>query len=145
MCKSFILSPGGADRYEHLEVRIVHGHNPDLVVLNSTTHEESKRFDLTRYATEEDLHTLVVAQGFAIRSEGGLVNTDERCYGWQNSGECLANPVFMRKHCALACQNLADKNERCDAWASNGQCESNPKFMYKECPVACGGNKNELR
>ena len=133
------MQPGGADRYEGLEIRIVKGHNPDLVV----TSDGDERFDLTKYATDEALHALVAERGFALRADTGLQNKDPKCYMWRNSGECVGSPAFMRDNCALACRNLVDRNALCAQWATQGQCEANKKFMHPECPVACGW-KEEL-
>ena len=34
----------------------------------------------------------------------GCENTDERCKGWANAGECERNPGFMTKNCKWACR-----------------------------------------
>ena len=129
------MSPGGIDQYE-VEVRIVLGHNPDLVV-------GDERIDLTQYATADALHALMRDKGFARRTDGAT-NANEHCYAWRDKGECVANPEFMRKECALACQGLADKRkDECAAWAKLGECDTNPSFMNVECPVSCGW-KSEL-
>ena len=135
------MSPGGADRYEHLEIRIVQGHNPDLVVLKNDI--EVRRVDLTKYRTEAELHALLLAEGFAPRADSSLRNNNEQCYAWRHAGECLKNPVFMEETCALACHNLTDQNEHCVVWAAAGECESNSQFMLGECPVSCA-RKQEL-
>lgn len=133
------MQPGGADRYEALEIRIVKGHNPDLVV----TSNGDERFDLTQYKTVDALHALLQQQGFAPRSNVELQNKDPQCFAWRDVGECVGAPTFMRENCALACRNLADKNALCAQWAANGECEKNKKFMHPECPVSCGW-KEEL-
>lgn len=71
------MKPGGADRYENLEVRIVHGHNPDLVVTEPGG-AETRRLDLTQYPTDADLHALVLAEGFALRADASLQNKHEK-------------------------------------------------------------------
>lgn len=141
-----MLSPGEADRYAHLEVRFVPGHNPDLVV---TTDSDGVplpapvRHDLTRYNRVEDMHALVMSTGFARRAAGEAQDRDSNCAAWRDKGECLRNPTFMSATCALACRDLADRSSQCAAWAAQGECGKNPRFMYGECPVACGW-KNEL-
>tara|TARA_Y100000741_G_scaffold45738_1_gene31670 strand:- start:149 stop:343 length:195 start_codon:yes stop_codon:yes gene_type:complete len=57
------MTPGNVDQYLNLPVRIVKGHNPDLVVTD-VTGREVRRFDLTQYKTSEALHELVRQQGF---------------------------------------------------------------------------------
>ena len=133
------MEPGGADAYQDLEIRIVKGHNPDLVV----TSKGDERIDLTKFGTHEELHTLLSTHGFVKRSDTSVRNKHAKCYAWRNMGECVGNPTFMRENCALACRNLVDKNTKCARWAANGQCETNKKFMHPECPVACGW-KQEL-
>lgn len=140
------MSPGGVDRYRDVQVKIVNGHNPDLVVVDSEDGQtELKRIDLTQYATIDALHALMSTEGFVARNTDGDVvqNKSDKCYAWRDMGECLRNPTFMRTNCALACRNLVDKNARCNEWAASGQCETNPKFMLGDCPVACGW-KEEL-
>ena len=129
------MAPGGIDTYAGVEVRIVLGHNPDLVV-------GDERIDLTQYATADALHALMRDKGFALRTDGAT-NANEHCYAWRDKGECLSNPAFMRKECALACQGLADKSGQCAAWARTGECDKNAAFMYVECPISCGW-KSEL-
>ena len=137
------MSPGGVDQYHGVDVRFVHGHNPDLVVLDEAAEKQMKRFDLTRYATEEALHELMVTEGFVKKTgqENEMQNKHESCYSWRNLGECLRNPTFMRANCGLACHNLMDTRSDCQPWAQAGECEKNSKFMYTECPVACGWKK----
>ena len=98
------MSPGGADRYANLEVRIVSGHNPDLVI----TEPVKKRIDMTTYASENELHALVLEEGFVLRTDSALQNKDDRCFAWRETGQCLKTPVYMRENCALACGVFCD-------------------------------------
>lgn len=109
------------------------GHNPDLVITDASG-RETRRIDLTAFKTQDDLHALMRAQRFLRKSE---------CDAWRDRGECLANPTFMRSHCAHACRDLADRDAQCAAWARRGECKANPTFMFAECPVSCGW-KQEL-
>jgi len=137
VCKEFLLTPGGIDRYEGVEVRILPGHNPDLVI----EHPVEKRVNLTQYATLDDLHALMRAEGFVERDAAGPQNKRPECYEWRTKGECLRNPTFMNAECALACRDLHDTHAECAAWARDGQCESNGKYMLGACPVSCGWKK----
>ena len=134
--KSFLFATGnGTDVYEDLDVRVVHGHNPDLVV-GATT-----RVDLSPYQDHAALYALFQSHGFTSRPDG-LRNKDARCYPWRGKGECLKNPSFMADYCARACSYDADA--RCPDWARMGECHGNKEYMYVHCPVSCDKRKGEL-
>lgn len=126
------MSPGGADAY-NVDIRIVRGHNPDLVV-------GSERIDLTQYESEEALHALMRSKGFVARMTNDRQNNNPMCYAWRNLGECVRNPSFMNRECALACHQLEDKSLDCPRWGY-AECDRNPSFMHVECPVTCGWKK----
>ena len=136
------MTPGEVDRYADVEVRILAGHNPDLVILSDEDETERKRIDLTAYASSEDMHAMMREEGFLLRSDT-LANRHKDCYAWRNSGECLRNAAYMREQCALACHDLKDANEQCAKWARNGECARNSKYMFATCPESCSG-KQEL-
>lgn len=127
------MKKGGVERYANLEVRYVTGHNPDLV-LTDAGGRETKRIDLTKFKTQDQLHELMRKHRFLLKSE---------CEAWRDRGECLANTDFMRSHCSDACRNLVDKDAQCALWAQRGECKSNSVYMFAECPVSCGW-KQEL-
>ena len=137
--KAFIMSPGGADKYDNLEVRIKKGANPELIIFGSDT-----RIDLSLYSSTEALDALMLEHGFTIRSNANvLFNRNENCISWSQKGECLTNPAFMNTNCKLACSNLRDTHESCADWASKGECSKNKKYMYAACPVSCSA-RDEL-
>jgi hypothetical protein len=139
-CREFILGVDGVQRYKDLEVRVISGHNPDLVI----THPRNKRIDLTTYSSASALHALVRGEGFVENTDPmRLRNKHEKCIPWADFGECLLNEAFMRTECPLACHSLRDHKPDCAVWRKNGECERNPKYMTRFCPVACGW-KNEL-
>ena len=82
-----------------MQIKIVAGHNPDLVVFNDT---ETIRIDLTEHKTLDALHTLVQSYGFKNRNSN-LKNLHNDCFVWQNNNECQKNPAYMKQNCALAC------------------------------------------
>ena len=136
--KAFLFEPGGADAYLDLDVRIVRGKDPELVM-------GERRLSLSGYTTPEALHGLLAEHSFT-RADDGLRNHHWQCYHWRDKGECARNPEYMRAHCARACSLLRDSHARCAAWATVGESAHNAVYMLAECPVACqtAAAKSEL-
>lgn len=81
---------------------------------------------------------------------------DEACVDWAQSGECQANPSYMRETCPRSCgicnggrgfvhpdgppqaPPCVDGDVECVAWAEAGECEGNAEFMHTTCKKACG-------
>ena len=142
MLKDWVLTPGQVDRYDHLEVHILPGHNPDLVLTFAGGSEE--RIDLTTYQTNAALHALMRERGFRVRSDAATVrNLDGQCFVWASTGECQTNKAYMRQHCPIACRALKDAHHNCGRWAASGECATNARFMLRTCPVSCAG-RDEL-
>ncbi|KAK7090445.1 zinc metalloproteinase nas-13-like [Littorina saxatilis] len=87
---------------------------------------------------------------------GGCSNGwgDGKCNGWAGSGECDANPVWMKENCKKACKACDDSGDgttdpekcrnvwgdgKCDGWADTGECEANPIWMKENCKKSCKG------
>ena len=51
------------------------------------------------------------------------------CATWAASGECAANPSYMKEQCRGVCE--------CEAWAASGECAANPGWMLEQCAAAC--------
>lgn len=82
---------------------------------------------------------------------------DQKCQGWANSGECEANPIWMKKWCKKACReckdtgsgsghgNCKDDNQYCESWAESGYCANNwyTQTNCKKSCNACDGSKDE--
>ena len=83
--KAFLFEPGGADAYLDLDVRIVRGKDPELVM-------GERRLSLSGYTTPEALHGLLAEHSFT-RADDGLRNHHWQCYHWRDKGECAATPV----------------------------------------------------
>ena len=130
---------GGLDAFDGVDVRIINGRSPELVI--TTPHD--KRIDLTVYAQRDALRELLRTEGFVDAPAGAPRNVAKDCYQWRARGECLSNAVYMRDNCARACGGLRDENARCAEWAAAGECESNPRFMLGTCPVACGSRRSK--
>jgi cellulose 1,4-beta-cellobiosidase len=74
------------------------------------------------------------------------------CPGWAKSGQCDANPLWMKVHCKDSCglcqtppsppppppPPCDDKNQNCPAWASGGECTRNKGWMLTNCKKSCG-------
>ena len=81
------------------------------------------------------------------------VDTSDMCEMWASSGECDANPDYMRQNCAATCERVAasggaagdDGSSRADAitcarWAMMGFCKethTHAAFMHANCADAC--------
>ena len=89
---------------------------------------------------------------------------DDACATWAKSGECQANPEYMRDTCARSCgicnggkgfvqpdpqdaqeEGSIDSSSPCDdsdvacgEWAQAGECEKNRDYMRTACRKACG-------
>ena len=135
MCRDFITGVDGVQLYLD-EVRVVGGHNPDLVL------DSGRRIDLTAYESVEALHALMRAEGLKPRTDRSRLNKSPKCWGWRESGECLNNAHFMLRECPLACAHQQDRSADCARWAASGECTKNAKYMTANCPVAC--SKAEL-
>ena len=85
------------------------------------------------------------------------VDKHENCLDLARQGGCIANPGWMRSHCAKSCEVCLapsspttpchDINNNCNTWASNMECWRNPSYMMSTCPASCWQcvNATELR
>lgn len=137
MVREFLTGVDGVQLYLD-EVRVIAGHNPDLVV-----DDGRRRIDLTAYPSVEALHALMRAEGLVPREEQDLLNKHPKCWAWREAGECLTNAAFMLAECPLACAYQRDRDDQCARWAAAGECTANAKYMVANCPVACS-KKTEL-
>ncbi|XP_025080317.1 zinc metalloproteinase nas-13-like [Pomacea canaliculata] len=69
---------------------------------------------------------------------------DTKCESWADSGECEANPMWMRENCKKACKACTgttdvcvDNNRYCESWARSGYCATN-WFTAENCKKTCG-------
>lgn len=52
---------------------------------------------------------IVVAESSTDATNTGVcADTEEQCANWASSGECRANPGYMRVHCRQSCQTCLD-------------------------------------
>ena len=63
------------------------------------------------------------------------------CATWAESGECDANPVYMKSECAKACSGAKSMGsqirQECAGYADQGECSRNPAFMLSTCRAEC--------
>ena len=73
------------------------------------------------------------------------VDTSDMCEMWASSGECDANPDYMRQNCAASCAGAKAKpggyasqmKRECVGYARQGECSRNPAFMLSTCRAEC--------
>ena len=73
------------------------------------------------------------------------VDTSDMCEMWAPSGECDANPDYMRQNCAASCAGAKAKpggyasqmKRECVGYARQGECSRNPAFMLSTCRAEC--------
>lgn len=83
----------------------INGRNPDLIVLDDE-HREKKRFDLTAYANVDEIHNLLMSEGFEVKKMGDIADAHPQCAEWAQSGECTKNPDYMMSNCKLSCSTI---------------------------------------
>ena len=74
-------------------------------------------------------------------SAAPLIDHNENCQQWAETGECAANPKFMQEQCAASCSTAHDYRSQirkeCDGYAKAGECSRNPAFMLSTCRAEC--------
>ena len=73
--KAFVKDKGHADTYDDLTINYIKGHNPDLVIFDDESGEETERIHLNELSTEE-IHTLVQNKGISRRLAETCENPD---------------------------------------------------------------------
>jgi hypothetical protein len=143
----FVREDGQADRYQGLKINYVDHHNPDLMLFDEQGNE-LHRIDLTRLQTTDSMHKLMAMYGLKEICR----DANPSCREWATSGECDANPVFMKSSCRVSC-GLCSANATidesapckdvspasdCQYWSTMGQCDENQDFMHSNCAKSCG-------
>lgn len=104
--KKFVKEFGGADLYENLAVQFIGGHNPDLVVFDERG-KELKRIDLTTYDNTDNIHVLMIQEGFVKKTK---FDQSPSCAEWARQGECQKNPGYMLQECKISCAEKTTDN-----------------------------------
>jgi hypothetical protein len=91
--------------YDGLEVRFIGGRHPDLLILDEAD-TEVRRIDLTKFATQLELHHMLMREGFELRDDA--VVPAILCEDWAEHGQCEANGDFMNARCAEACDSKVE-------------------------------------
>ena len=94
--KDFIKGPHGAKNYERLKISFVPGHNPDLI-----TTKPLKRTDLTVFQSSEELHSLMITNGFIVKPE----YLETMCLYWIQIKLCFKHKTYIEKHCRQKCSH----------------------------------------
>ena len=134
---------GHADRYTKLVVKYVDHHNPDLLLFDAAG-EEMQRIDLTRLRTTHNIHKLLRMLGMRETCR----DLNNACAEWAKSGQCSANPAYMKDSCRKACGLCAkdateDDGPPCTNSAPERDCEY--WSTMGECAHACRRAPTELR
>nr|QBH70094.1 CreM12-ShK1 [Colubraria reticulata] len=71
----------------------------------------------------------------------GCRDNHNRCRLWAMDNECVKNPKYMLRSCALSCsvcqQDVKDSDSRCKKWAKNNGCNIIETWMQKNCKKSC--------
>ena len=73
------------------------------------------------------------------------VDTEPRCAGWADSGECQANPGYMLLNCRLSCDectpvapiDCVDSDDLCELRAAAGECVTDVEGTELVCAHSC--------
>ena len=111
--------------------------NPMSLVYFSTFQMEARIFP----------YMLFVAIFFSSASAEKCKDTDTRCEGWANIGECTKNPIWMGRNCRKSCNKCEDdkcKDTRteadCTFWQAQYYCHKSSRwhgFMKENCQKTC--------
>lgn len=89
--------------YEGLEVRFIGGRHPDLFIFEESG---TRRVDLTTFATQLQLHHMLLREGFELRDDALVPAV--LCDDWAGRGQCEANGAFMLERCSASCDAKAE-------------------------------------
>lgn len=84
---------------------------------------------------------LRLARVVVLYAAPALIDKNEACQSWSESGECTNNPTYMSENCAASCANAhkyqSQIKRECDGYARQGECSRNPAFMLTTCRAEC--------
>jgi hypothetical protein len=86
--------------YPEVSVKWISGHNPDLII------DKHQVIDLTKYKTQNDIHSLFISKGFKRGKGIKGIDKYESCTYWSSIGQCEKNKEYMLQNCEFSCNKI---------------------------------------